>query len=313
MAEKKSVCINLFDIAFRSLWDGPGSRVVVYFQSCSARCSWCHSPHSQESVSPLLFAETLCTLCGRCIAACPNSVHSFQNKKHHLDRALCHSCGLCIQACPGSSEYRSAGVLRLPTGRRDVYELFSFLKPHFRLTPGITLSGGEALLQQEGARALLTLCKEHGVHTAVETSGLLAPKFYQGLDCLVDTWLFGMRFTTDYGKNDFSERVASSYCVIGSTGSEVLLRVPVVPGHTDTIWYLTKCTEFMSTHGFDRVFLSPWNRDTGHYYSLSGRSFPRNLPSESRALISEESMKAFFLERGYMPVSMKEYDILAIK
>lgn len=49
----KSRQLRIFDVAEFSVHDGPGVRVIVYFQGCNARCDWCHSPHSQPYCAPL--------------------------------------------------------------------------------------------------------------------------------------------------------------------------------------------------------------------------------------------------------------------
>ena len=131
--------------------DGPGNRVVLYLQGCHLRCPWCHSPHSWDmKSSPLLFLEKKCTLCGQCVKACPQGVHRIENRKHFIDRSKCTKCGKCITACPNSIANSMDGALSLPTTEIPVEELYSKIKPQldmFKRNGGITLSGGEALLQ----------------------------------------------------------------------------------------------------------------------------------------------------------------------
>lgn len=304
--------LRVFDIAYNSIFDGPGTRVVVFFQSCNANCVWCHSPHSQKTTSPLLFVEDYCILCKRCESVCDNHVHIFEGLKHSLNRENCKQCGKCIQACPNSSIYKSASVLRLATSKTRVSNLFQHLLPHLKMIKkigGITISGGEALLQKEAVIELLKLCKLHGINTAIETSGLLPVRYYQDLDGLVDYWLFGMRFTTDYPKKKHCELIYNSFEAIKSYGSVILPRIPVVPGHTDTEWYLQKCTELLHRNKIKNVFVSPWNNEADHYYKLSGIAECFTMPSMEMTRESERIIKHHFAEKEIMVKDITAYDL----
>ncbi|SHO58022.1 4Fe-4S binding protein [Vibrio quintilis] len=289
--------ISYFDLSFQSVYDGPGVRVVVFMQGCHADCVWCHSPHARPASSPVLFFEQHCTSCHRCEAACPGYVHKFENNRHILNRDNCIQCGKCIEVCPGSSIYKPVSTLSLPTTQMPVGLLFQNISPHLNMIKrfgGITLSGGEALLQKKAVIQLLSLCKAAGIHTAIETSGLLPAKLYRDLDELVDCWLYGMRFTTNYPHNDHSKLIERSVEVIAQYHTDILYRIPVVPGHTDTDWYLDKCLTLLTQYHSDRIFLSPWNVHTSHYYQASGIREKITMPDEAQCRKSEQKIRAFF-------------------
>ena len=170
--------IRLFNIGWHTKEDGPGNRVVLYLQGCHLRCPWCHSPHSWDMKSaPLLFQAKKCTLCGQCVKACPQGVHHIAHGQHLIDRSKCTKCGKCITVCPNSIENSMDGALSLPTTEISVKELYTKIKPQldmFKRNGGITLSGGEALLQKEEVRELLLLCKRDGISTCVGLRGFLA-------------------------------------------------------------------------------------------------------------------------------------------
>ena len=148
--------INYFNVSWISNNDGPGKRVVLFLQKCHLDCAWCHSPHSRGESSPLLFFPNLCLKCGACVEACPSHVHSIKNNVHFIDRDKCILCGNCIKACPSSNQEN--GVLILPTKSTDVTTLYKKLRPQlllFKDIGGITISGGEPLLQLEAVKKLL--------------------------------------------------------------------------------------------------------------------------------------------------------------
>lgn len=294
---------SFYDIAYSSVHDGPGSRVVLFFQGCNAKCVWCHSPHSQPNQSPILFNEALCSQCGRCEQACENFAHQLEESLHHVERRHCQGCGKCVEACPNSFPYRKVGALNLPTETVEVGNLYQRLLPHLQTCSGITLSGGEALLQYQAAYELLALCKQDGIHTAVETSGLLPDKHYQNLQGLVDCWLFGMRFTTNYPEKDHTGKINRSFDQITKYNSEILPRIPVVPGHTDTAWYLNRCLALLERHAIRKVMLNPWNISADHNYRLSGAQLKMKMPSSQQAQQSQKTISDFFKRNAVSLVS----------
>lgn len=297
--KQKKECpeIKIFDIAYNSNYDGPGKRVVIFFQGCNANCIWCHSPHSQLANSPLLFNESSCKFCRKCELACANNVHKIIGNKHYINRDNCVSCGSCIDACPTSFSYLKTGTLIMPTKIINVDDLFEKLQPYLDMIKkngGITLSGGEALLQKRGVKKLLKLCKNKGINTAVETSGLLPIEYYSNLEHLVDYWLFGVRFTTDYGNNDFSSQINETYKIISKYNSKIILRIPIIPNQTDTDWYLNKCVNFIKSNEIHEIQVNPWNMNFSHYYNLTQIKLEYKEPSAQEADFSKDKVVRYF-------------------
>lgn len=289
--------IRLFDVAELSVHDGPGVRVVVYFQGCSAKCDWCHSPQSQLTIAPLLFNSNVCCGCERCSVACPRQVHRFLNGKHLIERSACTQCGACIVSCPCSIAGVKGSALHLPTVALTVSSLLMQIEPYIRLTGengGITLSGGEALLQQEAALEILQYCKQQGYHTAVETSGLLSPAVYKRVMPFVDIWLFGMRVVT--GRNTaFHERhIREVLDVLVQNKAEILPRIPMVPSFFDEDDVLQRVERLMNDYSLTTVCLNPWNKDYALYYAQSGIPLKMPPPSSSEIENCETKITDFF-------------------
>ena len=117
--------------------DGPGMRVVVFFQGCAFRCRYCHNPET----------------------------HAFKT---------------------GQQMTAGEGV-----------EKISKYKNYFGHKGGATFSGGEALLQPEFLRSILILCREAGIHTAVDTSGLVDYEAVKDIILLADMLLVDIKHMED--------------------------------------------------------------------------------------------------------------------
>ena len=274
--DTKNLSIRYFDIAWLSRYDGPGHRVVLFLQGCNLRCPWCHSPHSQPSESLLLFFPTRCRYCGRCEQVCTQGVHQVSTGKHILHREKCIKCGKCIDACPVSGRDRLSGALALPTRKISVAELWHLLYPQLDLVRkigGLTISGGEALLQSQSIRNLLILCKKEGFHTAIETSGAIPMRHITDVVGFIDCWLWGLRPTPVYTPSN-SNDITDNLAFLSSTGNHIIIRMPVIAGITDLPKSLNSIAEIMRSNSLREIQLLPYHAGTSHYYHALGREFP---------------------------------------
>jgi len=298
---RKSVTIRYFNIAWLSHYDGPGHRVVLYLQGCNLRCPWCHSPHSQAAEAPLLFFPIRCRLCGRCERVCPQSVHSISADGHDLRREDCRRCGKCVDVCPLSNRDQMSGPLRLPTREVTVAALWDLLYPQLDLLRnigGITVSGGEPLLQSHALQKLLGLCRKAGIHSVVETSGALPIERLADVVGLVDCWLFGLRPTPFYVPPR-AGLIEDSLAFLTDTGNRVIVRTPIIADITDLPQSLEGIAVTMHTHRLTEIELLPFHDGTSHYYDASGMS----CPVGSEAIPSGERMcaaKEYFEQSGFV-------------
>ena len=151
MVERKAL---IFNIQKYNLYDGPGIRTLVFFKGCPLRCLWCSNPEGQLRSCQILFKKDRCVDCGACAAACPAGVHVMEGSRHMVKReAECVGCRRCEEACTQaalgvSGEYRTIS---------ELMEIIEEDMPFYQSSGGgVTLSGGEVLMQPEAAINLLT-------------------------------------------------------------------------------------------------------------------------------------------------------------
>ena len=159
---------TVFEIEAYRNEDGPGMRTMVFFKGCPLKCMWCSNPFGLSMEPQLIFNQNKCSGCGKCIDICPVSANSFENGKLRMDFERCTCCGKCITPCLMDARKISGEIY-------TVLELFKEVQKHTlffrRNSGGVSLSGGEVLLQSEFASDFLRVCKANYIHTTIETSG----------------------------------------------------------------------------------------------------------------------------------------------
>ena len=180
----------IFDIDSFAVHDGPGIRMAVYLKGCPLSCAWCHSPESQGTACEMTLVRDRCAVCGACVVACPQTVHSVAEGEHVLDRERCLVCGACVEACPnGALQIKGYSI-----SSGEVVTKAVRMKPFFQPSGGgITLTGGEVTGQPEFATAVLAGCRDEGIHTAIETSGACSWPRLRSLVDLCDLVLYDLK------------------------------------------------------------------------------------------------------------------------
>ena len=233
--DTKHIYGNVFDIQRFSVHDGPGIRTTVFLKGCPLSCHWCHNPESQSGYPELSYNESGCIHCGACISVCPYSCHSRDsNGCHVFSRAGCDSCMLCSQSCP-------AQALEVIGKTTSVYEVMNEIQKdlHFYRSSdgGVSLSGGEPLMQPDFISSILSSCKKLDIHTALETCGHISWKTIENVIRYVDLFLFDIKESDRERLKKFTggdiDLIYENLCRLDNCGVEIVLRCPVIPGIND--------------------------------------------------------------------------------
>ncbi len=143
---------------------------------------------------------------------------------------------------------------------------------------GVTLSGGEALLQPEFAIALLTACKEFGINTAIESTGYTDFAVIERYLPYIDTFLMDIKHMDSRKHEEFTGRpnelILENAQRIAQTGTNLIIRVPVVPSFNHTREEIKAIAVFAgSLPGVRELHLLPYHRLGQDKYEGLGRTY----------------------------------------
>jgi len=222
---------TVFNLQHFSIHDGPGIRTTVFFKGCNLRCPWCHNPESWSMQPQMQVTDMRCIGCGECARVCPQA----KDGKPALFTDACTGCGACAESCYAEAIERVGKRMTIPELLTDILRDKSY---YDATGGGVTVSGGEPLLQPEALYELLAALKAQGIHTAVESALCVDKSVLEPLLPLIDLFLCDIK-CTDSAKHEAvigqsNERILENLRYLAENGKEMTLRTPVIPGFNDT-------------------------------------------------------------------------------
>ncbi len=246
----------VFDIKEFAINDGGGIRTTVFLKGCPLRCVWCHNPEGLSREPEIYIKHTRCTHCGLC--------------KRECNHPECQPYGRCLHICPSN-------LVSVAGKEWESGELADTLLKHTEIYTetggGITLSGGEPLLQAEFAIELLS--KLNGkVHTAIETSGYADSDIFKRVVNLCDFVYMDLKiFDSDKHKEYTgvsNEKILRNAEYLKHSGTPHTFRTPLIPDITDTEENLKAIEKFIGNSTWEKL---AYNHLAAAKYKSVGREF----------------------------------------
>jgi pyruvate formate lyase activating enzyme len=224
-----------------TLHDGPGIRTEFFLKGCPLRCDWCGNPESFNRHIEVGVYNNRCissNACGDCVTACPEpEMLIFSDTKLNLvERDKCNSCLACAEECPSEAIKQWGSKMSVDECMQVIRQDRGF---YDRSGGGVTVSGGEPLMQSDFVLELFQACREEGIHTCLESS------FY-GNWSLIDKLLpYTDLFISDIKMMDSSQhkkytgvgnhKILNNLKKLSETGKALILRIPVIPSINDDL------------------------------------------------------------------------------
>jgi pyruvate formate lyase activating enzyme len=243
----------VFSIQRYTVHDGPGIRTEVFLKGCPLRCLWCDNPESFSRNREVGVFPKRCIgvdKCGYCITACPfagDDVFTLQDDVIvGINRKICTNCMKCVDACPGNAliswgdEMTVEAVIEQVLKDREFYAVSD---------GGITISGGEPLINWKFALELLKASKRAGIKTCLESTlhgkWNVIEKLLKYTDFLITDikHMDTVKHKKYTGKGN--ELILENIKKMAKLGKPYVVRIPVVRGHNDSIENIKKTTKFI--------------------------------------------------------------------
>jgi len=248
----------VFDIQRYSVHDGPGIRTVVFFKGCPLRCQWCQNPEALNRRPEIGFLAERCIGSRNCEAACQEAAILRGPKR--IDRTLCTVCGACVETCHAEAlrmvgeEFEEDELLEEVSRDRPFYEDSG---------GGVTISGGEPLLQIEFVERFCARCREAGLSVTVETCGAVPFDSFERILPFIDLVLYDVKAIDpslhESWTGSKNAAILSNLERLRRSEIPVIPRVPIVPNHTALRSNLDQIASHLEDF-FPEVHLLPYHR-----------------------------------------------------
>jgi pyruvate formate lyase activating enzyme len=235
----------VFDIRSFSVHDGPGIRKTVFLKGCPLRCIWCHNPESQGS-EPASWVR--------------------KRKSGNYESEVIEALGR---------------FMSVEEVMKEILDEVPFFEES---AGGVTLSGGEPLSQADFAAVLLSECKKHHIHTAIDTCGHVPWEEFEKILPFTDLFLYDLKLisSADHEKYTGYENrlILNNLRKLYDNSKKIIVRIPLVEGVTDTEENLSGLKQLLKDlPSIDRVDLLPFHNIANNKFIRLGMEYPlKELP-----------------------------------
>jgi pyruvate formate lyase activating enzyme len=283
----------IFNIQRFSIHDGPGIRNTVFFKGCPLSCKWCHNPESINREIDYLYNKGNCHGCQDCVKACQYGALTFDEDGLKWDRDKCVFCQECMISCVNSAiqfagkYYDISGLIKEIEKERIIFE---------ESGGGVTLSGGEPMLQIDFIEKLVKELKDRNIHITVDTCGAVPFSYFERISKYVDLFLYDFKIFDDDTHSKYigmsNEIIIDNLLKLDKIHKNIVCRIPVIKGIKEKInafdENMINTCQVLKNTDIKKVNLLPYHNTAVHkYYKLNMEYY------QDMSRPSDEEMEGF--------------------
>ena len=230
---------NVFNIQRFTLHDGPGIRTELFLKGCPLRCHWCSNPESWlKHTEPGIYTSKCISVekCGACRDVCPTgAVRITDGIVTSIDRTLCTSCMKCAEECPADAIKAWGNVMTV----EECMEIIEKDRGYYEKSGGgVTVSGGDPMVQSDFVLELFKACKDAGISTCIESTFYAPWKDIEKLLPYTDLIITDIKhMNSEVHKENtgvHNELILENLKKLADLKRKMIVRIPVIPGFNDT-------------------------------------------------------------------------------
>ena len=219
----------IFDIKRYAIHDGPGIRTTLFLKGCPLRCVWCHNPESWSSQPQKLYKKSKCIGCGSCVAACPQEAIELTPDGIVPTENPCLQCGRCTEECPATALEMSGRAWPMDELMAEVEKERGVMEDS---GGGVTLCGGEPLMDPDYALQLLRELGRRGFHRTVDTTLFVHPDIVAAVAKECELFLVDLKTMDSEVHRKFTgvpnERILENIRLLSGLGARFFIRIPLI-------------------------------------------------------------------------------------